>query len=169
MIDSTFERSFLAGTVITNGNEDQRVVELTNLLQVIDQATDLKVGIGQIACIHFKEACIELFLVRRQLVPGLDVRVTIGKYRIGRDHTEFLLALENLYAECIPSLVELTLVLVAPILVNLMRSMSCARCVVEKERLVRSGLLLTINEEDRLIGDLVTQVATIRSYEDRQS
>ena len=35
-VDAAFFRSFLAGAVIADGDEDQRVVELSDLLQVID-------------------------------------------------------------------------------------------------------------------------------------
>jgi hypothetical protein len=38
------------------------------------------------------------------------------------------------------------------------------RRVIEKERLIRRGILLAIDIEDCLVGDLVTQVTAVRSY-----
>ena len=160
-IDIPVQRAFFAGAIVADGDEDQRVVELSDLLQVIDQAANLKVRVGQIARIHFHEARIELLLFRRQLVPGLDVRIAIRKDRIGGNHAKFLLALKDLFAISIPALVELALVLIAPVFVYLVRSMSGARRVIEEERLVRRGLLLAVDIEDRLVGDLIAQVAAI--------
>src|SRR5580698_10560133 len=40
-VDRAFERSFFAGAVIADGDEDQGVVELPDLLEVVDQAADL--------------------------------------------------------------------------------------------------------------------------------
>ena len=45
-----------------------------------------------------------------------------------------------------------------------MRSVRGARRIVEKERLIRSGFLLPVDIEDRLVCDLVAQVTAIGSY-----
>jgi hypothetical protein len=109
------------------------------------KAANFKIRVGQIARVDFHEARIKLLLFRRQLIPGLDVRIAIGKLRIGRDDAEFLLAFKNLLTVNIPALVEFALVLIAPVSVYLVRSMRGARRVIEEEGLVRSCLLLTID------------------------
>jgi hypothetical protein len=128
---------------------------------MIDQAAYLKVRVGKVARIDFHEARIKFLLVRRQLVPGLDVRVAVGKDRIGGNHAEFLLAFKDFLAIRVPSLVELALVLIAPVLVDLMRSVCGARRVVEEEGLLWSRLLLAVDIADCFIGNLVIQVAAV--------
>ena len=122
---------------------------------------NFKVRVGQITRIDFHESRIELLLVVRQFVPGLDIRVAIWQLCIGRNHAELLLTLEHLLALGVPALVELALVLIAPVLVHLMRSMSCAGREIQEEGLVRSSLLLAIDVGDGLVGDLIAQVASI--------
>ncbi len=89
------------------------------------------------------------------MVPGLNVRVAIGKFRIGRNNAKLLLTFKDLLAVSIPAPVEFALVLIAPVFVDLMRSMSGARRVIEEEWLVWRCLLLAIDIADGFIGDLI--------------
>ena len=95
------------------------------------------------------------------LVPGFDIRIAIRKFCIGWNHAEFPLTFKDFLSVSVPGRVEFAFVLIAPIPVYLVRGMSSARCVIEKEGLVRRGLLLAIDVEDYLISNLIAQVAAI--------
>jgi len=76
-----------------------------------------------------------------------------------RNHAKLLLTFKNFLTVRIPALVEFPCIDRSNT-VYLVRA--CVRQrIVEEERLVRSGLLLAIDIEDCLIGDLVTQMTAI--------
>ena len=68
---------------------------------------------------------------------------------------------KNLLAVDVPSLIEFSLVLIAPVAVYLVWGMSGAGREIEEERLVWSCLFLAIDLTDGLIGDLIVEVAAI--------
>ena len=63
------QRAFGAGAVVADDVDDQRVVELAHVLDLLDDAADLVVGIGRVAGEHLGLAGEELLLVGRQRVP----------------------------------------------------------------------------------------------------
>ena len=74
-----------AGPVVRN-DHDQRVVELPDLLQEVEQTADVMVGVGQETGVHLHHPRRQPALVRRQRAPLRDVRVVPGQLRAGRHH-----------------------------------------------------------------------------------
>ena len=63
------ERAFGAGAVVAADVDDQRVVELAHVLDGLNHAADLVIGVGDVGGEHFGLAGIELLLFGRQRVP----------------------------------------------------------------------------------------------------
>ena len=60
--------------VVAADVDDQRVVELAHVLDGLDHAADLVVGVGEIGGVDVRLADEELLLVGRQRVPLLQQR-----------------------------------------------------------------------------------------------
>ena len=63
------QRALGAGTVVAIDVDDQRVVELAQVLDLLDDAADLVVGIGRIARKHLRLSREQFLLVGRQCFP----------------------------------------------------------------------------------------------------
>ena len=90
-----------------------------------------------------------------EVVPVLEnVRRPGFQLRVGRDHAEFLLVLEDLIAHLVPALVkEMQLAdLVDPFLGRMMRRVRGARRVLDEERLARHRLVDAVQVIDRIVG-----------------
>ena len=100
-------RAFGAGAVVAADVDDERVVELAHVLDGLDHAADLVVGVGQVGGVNFDLADEQLLLVGRELVPFLQQVVRPGgQLRVLRDHAELLLVGEDRVAQFVPALVE---------------------------------------------------------------
>ena len=150
-----------AGAVVAADVDHERVVELAHLLDRVQDAADVPVGVLQ-------EAREDLHLARQQRplllgdrVPRRERLVARRQLRVGRDHAELLLALEGLLAVGVPALVEAALVPVAPLRRDVVRRVRAARRVVDEPRLV--GLLRAhaVQPLDRLVGHRVGQVEVL--------
>ncbi len=117
-----------------------------------DQAADLVIGLLQETCEHLSLAREEAPLVIGQRVPILDVFRLVGQLRIRRNDAHLLLPLDRFLPNPVPALVELSLVLVRPLLGNMMWCMDGAGGVIHEERLVRCHRLLSFHPVDRLVG-----------------
>ena len=159
-------RAFGTGAVVAVDIDDQRVVELAHILDFLDHAADLVVGIGRIAGEHLRLPGEELLLVGRQRFPFRQVIGPGRELRIrGNDPQPFLVG-EDLLAHDIPAHVELALELVDPLLRRLVRRVASAGNVIDEERLVgRHGVEL-LHVLDRLVrhvgGEVVAGLADPR-------
>ena len=63
------QRAFGARAVVADDVDDQRVVELAHVLDLLDDAADLVIGIGRVTGEHFGLAGEQLLLIGRQGVP----------------------------------------------------------------------------------------------------
>ena len=77
-------RSALGARAVVGDEHDQRVVELAQLLEEVDQAADVVVGVLEEAGEHLHHARIQLALVRRQRLPVLHVRIVARELRVLR-------------------------------------------------------------------------------------
>jgi len=104
---------------------DERVVEDLEVLERVDEPTDVVVGV-----LH--EPGVDLHLPREKglhvvghVVPRGDLFVARGQLGVGRNDAERLLPRERLLAHRVPALVELALVLVGPLGRDVVRSVPC--------------------------------------------
>ncbi len=95
------------------------------------------------------------------VIPGGDLRVSRGQFRVRWNDTEFLLAYEDLLAERVPAGVEPAFVLVRPLRRDVVRGVGGAGCVVHEEWLVGHQRLLLPRPLDRLVGHVVGEVVAL--------
>ena len=107
--------------VVADDVVHDRVVEHFQLLERVDQPADVMVGV-----LH--EPGVDLHLAREHRLeiighvdPRGDLFVAGGELGVGRNDAELLLARERLLAHPVPTLVELALVLVGPLLRHVVR------------------------------------------------
>ena len=138
----------LAACAVVGYDHDQRVVELLGPLEVVEEAADVVVGVGEKACVHLGHAAEELFLVVVQRVPGPDGvelgerltvrarprlrradRVERGQLGVGRHDAELLLPRQCLLAHRLVPHVEASLELLDPFGGRVMGGVAGARRV----------------------------------------
>ena len=100
-------RAFGARAVVALDIDDQRVVELAHVLDRLDHAADLVVGVGDIGGEHLRLAGEQLLLVGVERVPFRQIVRPGRELRVGRDHAEPLLVGEDLLAQRIPAMSNL--------------------------------------------------------------
>ena len=141
--------------------DDQRVVELAHVIDRLDDAADLMVGVGGIGGEHLDLADEQLLFFIRRLVPRLQqVRRPGRELRILRDDAELLLVGEDRFTELFIAAVEQVhgVDLVHPLLGGVMRRMGAARHIVDEERLVGCGLVQAVEIVDGVIRHARRQV-----------
>ena len=146
---------------VVGDQHDQCVVELSEALQELEQSSNLVIHVLAEAREHLHHAGVEFALIRRELVPVLDVRVVPGQHGVLRHDAELFLSREDPLPELVPAVVELALVLVGPRLRHVMRRMVRARREIEKERFVGRDLLEVGDERDRPIGEIFGEVIAL--------
>jgi hypothetical protein len=135
LVRGALERAFGAGAVVAADVDDERVVELAHVLDGLDHAADLVVGIGGIGGKHFRLARIQFLAHERERIPFRKVCRPRSELRIRGDDTKPLLVGEDLLAQLLPAHVELALEFFDPLLLWLVRRVGAAGDVVEEERL----------------------------------
>src|SRR5208283_5633700 len=142
LIVGAVQSSFGAGAIVTADVDDERVVEFAFVLNLLDHAADLMIGIGGVSGEDLGLARIELLLDQRERVPPRQLCTTIrslsfrprGKLGIRRDHAKPLLVGEDLVAQLFVTHIKLALELIDPFPGWLMRRVAAAGHIVEKER-----------------------------------
>ena len=94
-----------AGAVVAVDIDDQRVVELAEVVDRLDDAADLVVGVGDVGGEDFDLPKEQLLLVGVELVPFLD-QVLRPRRQLGilRNDAEFLLVREDRLPQLVPAL-----------------------------------------------------------------
>ena len=158
LIEQAVHGAFAARAVVADDVEDERVVQLAEVLDGLDDAADLEVGILAEAGEDLHLAGEEPLLVGTERVPVLDGLGLGGELGAGGDDAELDLAGQRLLAELVPALVELALVLGDPLLRHVVRGVRGTRGEVGEERLVRRQRLLGVRPLDRLVGEVGHEV-----------
>ena len=121
LVGRSAQRALGAGAVVTIDVDDQRIVELAHVLDLLDDAADLVVGVGCVAGEHLGLPGEQLLLVGRQCIPLRQVIRPVSQLCTRGNDPQSLLVGEDLLAQGIPAHVEFALELVDPLLLGLVR------------------------------------------------
>src|SRR5260221_1200327 len=99
--------------------------------------------------------------LHRHLVPGWNFLGSFGELSIAWDNPQLLLTGKNFLTQLVPALIELALVLVAPLFRYVVRGVAGARSEVHAERLVRHQRRLLAPPLDRLVGHVLGEVIAL--------
>src|SRR5262249_31422228 len=119
LVRRTDSRTFGAGAVVADNVDDQRVVELAQIIDRLDYPTDFVVGVGSIGGEDFRLTRKQLFLIGRWRVRFLQVVRPGSELCTGRNYAQPFLVGEDLLPQLIPTHVELPLELFDPLLLRL--------------------------------------------------
>ena len=158
LVEQPVHQAFGAGAVVAGDVEDQRVVELTHVLDRLDDPARLVVGHVEVGGEDLGLAGEELLLLGREILPILDVGGLLRQLGVRRDDAELLLLLEDPLADHVPALVEAALLLVDVGLRHVVRGVNGARSEVDEEGLLRGERLLEAHPLDGLRGHVVHEV-----------
>ena len=158
LVERAGQRALHRRAVVAPDVDDERVVELAHLVDGIEQPAHVPVGVLGEPGEHLHLACVEPALRLRQAVPGGVGVGTLGQLGVGGHDAQALLTLERPLPVGVPSVVELPLVLVSPLLGDVVRGMRCARGVVDEPWLLSVLRAHGVQPLDRLVGDVVGEV-----------
>ena len=161
LVEGAGQRSLQARAVVPEDVDDERVVELAHLLDRVEQAADVPVGVLLEAGIDLHLPRVQLLLCVRERVPGGERVRSRRELRVRRDHAQRLLPFEGLLAEHVPALVELAAVLLAPLDRDLVRRVRAPGRVVDEPRLLLVLGAHLVQPAHRLIGEVVRPVVLL--------
>ena len=150
------ERAVVAEDVV-----DERVVQHAEVVDGVDHAADVVVGVLQEPGVDLHLALEHRLELRGHLVPGGDLGVALRQLGVRRDDAQLLLPREGLLAQLVPALGELALVLVGPLLRHMVRGVGGARREVDEERLLRHQRLLLAHPVDGVVGQVLGEVVAL--------
>ena len=150
-----------ARAIVTDDVVDERVLEHAEIIERIDHAADVVVGVLEETRVDLHLASQDGLEVVGHLVPGGDLVVPGRQLRLRRHDAELLLACQDLLAQRVPALVEPALVLVGPLARHVVWCVRRTRRVVDEERLVGHERLLRADPRDRLVGHVLGEVVAL--------
>ena len=131
-----------ARAVVADDVDEQRVVQLAQILDRLHEPADLVVGVLGECGEYFHLPREEPLLVGGERVPILDVLRLGRELGVLRERCPAFSAARRFLAVLVPAAVELALVLLDPLLRHVVRRMRRAGGEVHEERLVRRQRLL---------------------------
>jgi hypothetical protein len=155
------DRSALRARAVVGDEQDHRVVELVDALEVVEDPPELCVGVADESGEHLHHPRVELLLVVRQRTPLRHVGIAGRDHRFLGEDAELLLVGEHRFAVLVPTHVEHTLVLVGLLFENVVWCVAGSRAEVHEERLVRRDHVGVADEADRLVGQILREVVAV--------
>ena len=176
LVDGPVRPALTAGAVVAD-DDDDGVVELTGLLEIVQDAADLRIGVGQETGEHLGHAGEQLLLVLAELVPrphrvllrpglpvragDIAVRVDRGELGVRCDDAEPLLVLQHDLSVPLVTHVEGAGVAVRPFGEHMMWRVPGARADVGEPGLVRCDHRRIANEFDGPVGHVLGEVVAL--------
>src|SRR5215813_6325843 len=159
-VDHAGWAAFRAGAVVGD-RHDNRVVELAEVFQKLDQPPDMVIGVGEKPGEYLHHAGINFLFSGGQWLPLRYIGIVARELSLSRDDSKLLLPREGPFAQLVPTVVKFALVLVGPFPRHVMRRVSSARAEIHEEGLVGSDLFGVGDEADRLVHQIFGQVITL--------
>ncbi len=147
--------------VVADDVEDEGVVEDAEVLDRVDQAAHVVVGVRHEPGVHLHLTSQHRLQVLRHVVPRRDLRRSSGELGIGWDHAERLLLFEDLRPQRVPAGIEATPIPLDPLRRRLVRGVRRAGREVHEERLVRQQRLLLAHPRAGPVGEVLREVVAL--------
>ena len=161
LVEGAVDPALGARPVVADDVVDERVLEHAEVVERVDEPSDVVVGVLEEAGVDLHLAGEDRLQLIGHVVPGGDLVVPRCQLRLRGHDAELLLPRQGLLAQRVPARVEAPLVLVRPLRRNVMRSVRRPRCEVHEERLVGHQRLLLARPLDRLVGHVRGEVVAL--------
>ena len=148
-------------TVVTDDVVDDRVVEDFEVLEGVDDAAHLDVGVLEEPGVHLHLPLEDGLELVGHVVPGGDRVVAGGQLGVRGDHAELFLLGEGELTLRVPAVGELAAVLLDPLGRDVVGGVGGAWRVVDEERLVRHERLLLAHPAHAVVGEVVGEVIAL--------
>ena len=158
LVERAGDRALHAGAVVAPDVEDERVAQVAQVFDGIQQPAHVPVGVLAVSGEDLHLAGVELLLAIGQRVPGREQVGPAGQLGVRGDDPELLLPLEGLLPQGVPAAVEPAPVLVRPGLGHVVRRVGAAGGVVHEPRLDRVLGADAVQPLHRLVGQVVREV-----------
>ena len=158
LVEGTDQAAFRAGTIVAHDVNEQGVIQLTEIVDGIDQTADFDIGVLHEAGKGFHLQFEQLLLLLSELIPVLDFIGLASELSAFGHDAHGLLPSQCFFPQCVPAVSKAALVLIPPLHGNMMRRMNGSRCVVDEERFIGCHGLLETHPGDRLIGHIGRKV-----------
>ncbi len=163
LVERALQRTFGGCAVVADDEIDERIFEDAQISQRVEHSPDMVVGLLHETRVHFHLTSQHRLHLWIDAVPCRNLRMSRCQLAVLRNHAELQLSSVGFFAQLVPSLIELALVLVGPLLRHVMRRMGRAGGVVDEERVIGRECLLLMNPRDRAIGEIfVERVSLLR-------
>ncbi len=155
-VRATFARCAVVGDQHNDG-----VVELTLCLQMVEQTTDLRIGVAHHGGEHLHHPCVQALMIGLEVVPGRHPGRAFGEHHGLLDDAELLLPFEYVAAPGVPATIESAAVDLQPLRRSLMGRMRRGAGVPHEERPigVRQPMLTVVL--DRCPGQVGVEVVAL--------
>ncbi len=147
--------------VVADDVVDQRVLEHAQVVDGVDQPTEVMVGVIEEPGIDLHLSCQHRPEIVGHVVPCGDLGGPRGQLCVTGDDPEFLLLCERSLPLGVPAVVESALVFGRPLLGDVMRRVCRPRRPVDEERLVGHQRLLLADPLDRVVGHVLGEVVAL--------
>ena len=161
LVEAAVRRALGRRAVVADDQVDERVVEDLQILERVDEPAEMVVGVLEKRRVDFHLTGEDRPHVLRGLVPGRNFVGPRREHGVGRDDAQLLLARERFFAQLVPALIELALVLLDPVLRHVVRRVAGARSEIHEERLVGHQRLLLARPLDRLVRHVFGEVVAL--------
>ena len=161
LVVATVDRTLGGGAVIADDVVDERVVEEVQLLQHLNDAPDVVVGVFHVTRIDLHLSGQHGPECFRRRVPSRDFFIAGGELAVGWNDAELFLSGKGFLAQLVVALVELALVFISPFLGHVMRRVGGAGGKVNEERLVGRERLLLPDPFEGLVGHVGHEMVTL--------
>ena len=162
--DQLADRAVLAfgrRPVVAPDVEDQRVLAVTEPIELVDEPTDLCVHVLGEPRRDLHQSSLEGLLVLRNAVPRRHPRIARRELGLLRNPSLLFRPREHALTILVPAVVELAFVLVCPLLHDVVRSMDGAARPVHVEGLVGLEGFMPAQPPDRIVGKIFAQVIAL--------
>ena len=155
------ERTTLLAGPVVGQQKNQRVVELTELLEVVDEPADLGIGVLEERGERLLQACGQATLVLGEGVPRLDAGVAGSQFGVGGEQPHLDLPSKPLFASDVPPVVEGSTVLLHVLVGRLMGGVLGPEGEVGEERAVGADRYRIVDELDGVVDQVFAQVVAL--------
>ena len=155
------QRAFGRCAVVAGDVHEERVVGFAHLVEGVEQAPDLLVGVGHESGEHFHEPRRDRLVAIGVLVPRRNLGRASRERGVGWDDPEFELTTEDPLAQGIPTVVELTLEAFDVFGPHVVWAMHGTSRHVGEERSLRIGGSLQLHPVDGTLDDVLGEVVIV--------